>query len=387
VNLLTKAANQFGHFQAMYLLGKVYLNGPLLAADASEQDHIAGGMAAQKSRSCELGVHFMRRAALVASWGSSLRRGFDAFLERDMESALLYYSEASELGYPRGAANAAWLTQSNKEGVSGTFMLWGNHYRGRGYLLDGSGGSEKRNLPGYEQENQRTPRSEERKGEGHSEKVPNSKLNPLSDGDTTGKAHGGGEPGPKDHANAVISTSWLALRHLDRAVWGAGIQSQDYDAFSQLLTGDFWFYGQGGKVDKRKAMQHWALASGKGNWRVGALSRSQASYNLGWMYELGLASESNDGDAHQANEVQPSEKMPNFARFEIARRYYQRALSQLSQADLNKATDDPTNGYASVAVQAALWRLSARESLERRASDLDGNNGKEMRVYFDSSLC
>jgi hypothetical protein len=75
--------------------------------------------------------------------------------------------------------------------------------------------------------------------------------------------------------------------------------------------------------------------------------------------------------------------LPDSARFEVARRYYERALSQLSQAQVNE-NEDPTGGYAGVTVRMALWRLSARETLERRVSELrnDSAQGELHCVFF-----
>jgi TPR repeat protein len=291
VDLLKKAAHSFNNFQALYLLGKVYLYGPLLATGASKQEHIAWGMPAQTSRSCELGVYYMRKAALVASWGNSLRNGFDAFLERDMESALLYYSEASELGYPRGAANAAWLIQTKK--ADAQFLLWGAA-PSQESLDDAKHSAHSTKVELKEakqhQHQHRQQQDDEEEGSAKGERQVSS----------VSVTHGG---------SMDAMAGWLAFRHLHRAVEGSHLQDLDYDAASQLLIGDFWYYGNGGIVDVRRAVKHWALASGKGNWAVGTLSRSQASYNLGWIYELDLVPSAPGSKANES----PTKVLNTFA--------------------------------------------------------------------------
>ncbi|CAK8986645.1 ERAD-associated E3 ubiquitin-protein ligase component HRD3A (AtSel1A) (Protein EMS-MUTAGENIZED BRI1 SUPPRESSOR 5) [Durusdinium trenchii] len=97
---LARAADEYNSFGAAHTLGKL--------------------IATTETASCERSVVYLRKAALIGSWGASLRRGFDAFLARDMETSTFHYVEAAFMGYSRGAENAIWLLREQLKRLGDT---------------------------------------------------------------------------------------------------------------------------------------------------------------------------------------------------------------------------------------------------------------------------
>jgi SEL1 protein len=89
-----KAAEQFGHFDSAFCLGKMHYEG-----DAVE-------------RSTELALRYLVPAAQAGSWGGSVRHGFDRYMARDIEGAVLNYEIAAEQGYAVARGNLAFLLDS-----------------------------------------------------------------------------------------------------------------------------------------------------------------------------------------------------------------------------------------------------------------------------------
>lgn len=122
VDLLEQAAHNFGHFDAIHALSRVHLEGPPLAEwstktppsirEGESREAYEHRMGKNYVRSCPHALKYLRAAAQHGDWSKALRRGFDAYLERDANSAFVNYIEGSELGYVAAASNAAWLLRS-----------------------------------------------------------------------------------------------------------------------------------------------------------------------------------------------------------------------------------------------------------------------------------
>lgn len=49
--------------------------------------------------SCPTAQHYYKMAGEYGEWGQDIRKGFDAFLAGNHDTALVYYEIAAELGY------------------------------------------------------------------------------------------------------------------------------------------------------------------------------------------------------------------------------------------------------------------------------------------------
>lgn len=89
------AATKFGHFDAIFEMGKIWMVG------------VDGGVA---ERSLERALMYLKAASDGGGrWGKSMRNGFDKFLSGEFRKAAAFYHEAKELGYPVATSNLAFL--------------------------------------------------------------------------------------------------------------------------------------------------------------------------------------------------------------------------------------------------------------------------------------
>jgi SEL1 protein len=89
------AARQFGHFDAMFALGNYWLHPQVQEAKANQHHtqhpyHV---------RNPSVAITYLKAVSLVGPWGKQVRRGFDAYLRGNIDSALWRYHYALELGY------------------------------------------------------------------------------------------------------------------------------------------------------------------------------------------------------------------------------------------------------------------------------------------------
>lgn len=87
------AAKRFGHFDAIYEMGKIWMVG------------IDGVIA----RSNERAYTYLKAASEAGRWGKCVRKGFDRYLNNDFQGAAVLYHEAREYGYPVATSNLAFL--------------------------------------------------------------------------------------------------------------------------------------------------------------------------------------------------------------------------------------------------------------------------------------
>ncbi|OQS02184.1 hypothetical protein THRCLA_05419 [Thraustotheca clavata] len=126
VSFYDKAARQFGHFDAVFEMAKYHLN-----AHNSPTDF----------RSPHNALPYLQAASAAGSWGKGVRKGFEHFLNDQPMSAVWYYHEALELGYPVAAGNLAYLYgvlgQNNSKylmqatEIEATLMLGDCYYYGK----------------------------------------------------------------------------------------------------------------------------------------------------------------------------------------------------------------------------------------------------------------
>ncbi|TYZ60378.1 hypothetical protein PybrP1_003647 [[Pythium] brassicae (nom. inval.)] len=89
------AATKFGHFDAIFELGKAWM---------------AGVEAGVTERNPERAVVYLKAASDGGGrWGRSVRKGFDSFLGGEFRRAAVFYHDAQELGYPVATSNLAFL--------------------------------------------------------------------------------------------------------------------------------------------------------------------------------------------------------------------------------------------------------------------------------------
>jgi TPR repeat protein len=89
-------ASSYGHFDAIYMLGELYLLGEL---EGNKID-------------CASAQRYYRMAGEYGEWAGEMRLGFDAFINGKPDSAMAHYEVAAELGYEVAMANAAWLADN-----------------------------------------------------------------------------------------------------------------------------------------------------------------------------------------------------------------------------------------------------------------------------------
>eukprot|EP00750_Incisomonas_marina_P020508 INCI4043.5.p1 GENE.INCI4043.5~~INCI4043.5.p1 ORF type:complete len:1665 (+),score=285.90 INCI4043.5:31-4995(+) len=88
------AAAQFGNFDAIFMLGIIFLH---------------GDKPSETPRDCNAAVMYLRSVAESSNFGHILRGAFDRFLAKDIDAAALLYLEAADAGYEVGQNNAAFL--------------------------------------------------------------------------------------------------------------------------------------------------------------------------------------------------------------------------------------------------------------------------------------
>ncbi|DAZ96302.1 TPA: hypothetical protein N0F65_008335 [Lagenidium giganteum] len=89
----TTAARKFGHFDAIYEMGKIWYTGV--------EDSI--------QRNPGESITYIKAAADAGDWAKSVREGFDYYLAGDIDRALVHYYEAREHGYSVATSNLAYL--------------------------------------------------------------------------------------------------------------------------------------------------------------------------------------------------------------------------------------------------------------------------------------
>lgn len=99
VELLRRAAAQFGHFDAVLELGRMYDDGYV---DVATNVTLV-------ERNCAHAAMYLRAAAERGSWRHAMRAGFDSYLDGDVTGAALRYAAAAQLGFTIAASNAAFL--------------------------------------------------------------------------------------------------------------------------------------------------------------------------------------------------------------------------------------------------------------------------------------
>ncbi|POM67986.1 Suppressor of lin-12-like protein-related / sel-1 protein-related [Phytophthora palmivora] len=87
------AARKFGHFDAIFEMGKILMNG------------VPGVVQRNNDRALE----YLKAASDGGQWGRAMRRGFDLYTNGEFKRAAIYYHEARELGYPVATSNLAFL--------------------------------------------------------------------------------------------------------------------------------------------------------------------------------------------------------------------------------------------------------------------------------------
>ncbi|ETN02359.1 hypothetical protein PPTG_16578 [Phytophthora nicotianae INRA-310] len=87
------AAREFGHFDAIFEMGKILMLG------------VSGVV----PRNSERAVEYLKAACDGGQWGRVVRKGFDLYTNGEYERAVVAYHEARELGYPVATSNLAFL--------------------------------------------------------------------------------------------------------------------------------------------------------------------------------------------------------------------------------------------------------------------------------------
>ena len=203
------AAESFGHFEAIHLLGQMYSEGT------------------QVSRDPKKALMYLKPAVGMGSWGGIMRKGFDRYLARDHDGAVIHYLRSLNVGFPPAAANAAYLMDRRLASLN---------------IISGS----------------ITSRSFEVK-EGIV--VPTIQSTNIIDAD-------------------VFMAKWKSFQSLYVRHWYEFALSRGEESVL-LPLGDYLLHGTGGFThDVTTAMALYSKASAKGN--------AQASYNLGYLYETGV---------------------------------------------------------------------------------------------------
>jgi TPR repeat protein len=189
-----------------------------------------------KVRNTDMAIRYLAPASQQGPWAALVRRGFERYLARDYDGAALHYLHAYLQGFEPGAANAAYLLQKK-------LADWG---RLSGLATQRAGHCD--------------PIAEEADPE----------ANVCSDHD---------EAQETDllmiaaRREAAVSQQWMS-RLLYQYSYARGA------ADSRLPLADHYFYGTGGlPADVQTAVALYAKASGDGS--------AQASYNLGYIFEIG----------------------------------------------------------------------------------------------------
>ncbi|OWZ16842.1 Suppressor of lin-12 [Phytophthora megakarya] len=87
------AARKFGHFDAIFEMGKILMNG------------VPGVVSRNSGRALD----YLKAASDGGQWGSTVRKGFDLYTDGEFDRAAVLYHEALELGYPVAISNLAFL--------------------------------------------------------------------------------------------------------------------------------------------------------------------------------------------------------------------------------------------------------------------------------------
>ncbi|KAJ8540735.1 hypothetical protein ON010_g12493 [Phytophthora cinnamomi] len=87
------AARHFGHFDAIFEMGKMLMQGvrDVLPRDSNKA------------------LQYLKAASDGGQWGQTVRKGFDLYSNGKFERAAVSYHEARELGYPVATSNLAFL--------------------------------------------------------------------------------------------------------------------------------------------------------------------------------------------------------------------------------------------------------------------------------------
>ncbi|KAE8986182.1 hypothetical protein PR001_g22666 [Phytophthora rubi] len=87
------AARKFGHFDAIFEMGKILMKG------------VQGVV----PRDTKKALQYLKAASDGGQWGRAVRRGFDLYTNGQFDRAAVSYHEARELGYPVATSNLAFL--------------------------------------------------------------------------------------------------------------------------------------------------------------------------------------------------------------------------------------------------------------------------------------
>ncbi|RLN14110.1 hypothetical protein BBJ28_00017954 [Nothophytophthora sp. Chile5] len=87
------AVNKFGHFAAIFEMGKIYMEG------------VSGVVPRDSGRA----LPYLKAAAGGGQWGSTMRKAFDLYVNGEFERAVVLYHEARALEYPVATSNLAFI--------------------------------------------------------------------------------------------------------------------------------------------------------------------------------------------------------------------------------------------------------------------------------------
>ncbi|RLN90898.1 hypothetical protein BBJ28_00000329 [Nothophytophthora sp. Chile5] len=87
------AVKMFGHFDAIFEMGKIYMEG------------VSGIIPRDSGRA----LPYLKAAAEGGQWGSTMRKAFDLYVNGEFERAVVLYHEARAFTYPVATSNLAFL--------------------------------------------------------------------------------------------------------------------------------------------------------------------------------------------------------------------------------------------------------------------------------------
>eukprot|EP00948_MAST-09A_sp_MAST-9A-sp1_P001077 g1077.t1 len=106
-------ASQRGHFDAIYLLGKLYIGdieeNEITAKIPVDEDALTVIRKTLPDRSCIKGVEHFKAAAEYGKLHLDVRRAFDTYLSGNTYTSTMMYLVASSMGFKEAIANAAYL--------------------------------------------------------------------------------------------------------------------------------------------------------------------------------------------------------------------------------------------------------------------------------------
>ncbi|GMF29040.1 unnamed protein product [Phytophthora fragariaefolia] len=122
MNFYDVAARKFGHFDAIFEMGKLLMIGV--------EDMLP--------RNSKKALQYLKAASDGGQWGRVVRNGFDLYTNGEFERAAVLYHEARELGYPVATSNLAFLYDQRllrsanvaSERRALKYLIWANQENG-----------------------------------------------------------------------------------------------------------------------------------------------------------------------------------------------------------------------------------------------------------------